>query len=64
VDSQLLTTAKDVGGWVFACVFIASVSFVVIRWQMGLLERQTAATEKMADAVNRLTDEVRASRRR
>lgn len=64
VDPATLSTARDVGGWVFGTVTIAVGAAVVIRWLLRLLDRQSAAIERLTAAVGTLTEEVRASRRR
>ena len=63
-DAATLQAARDVGGWVFATVVVTLGAATIIRWFMGLLERQTTAVEKLTDAVEALIAEVRASRRR
>lgn len=63
-DATTLATARDVGGWVFATVAISAGSVLIVRWLLGLLDRQAAAIERLTAAVGALTDEVRASRRR
>lgn len=69
-DAATLQAARDVGGWVFATVVIMLGSAAVVRWLMGLLDKQVAATErvtasneKLADLVEALIAEVRAQRR-
>lgn len=60
----LLKAANDVGGWVFGTCAIFAGAVVVIRWQLGLIDRQAATLEKLTGALDRLTEEVRASMRR
>jgi len=64
LDPGLLKAATDAGGWVFAEAATFTGAFIVVRWLMSLLDRQVTATEKLANAVEALTEEVRASRRR
>lgn len=64
MDAATLAAARDVGGWVFATVAIATGAGVVIRWLMRLVDRQTRANEKLADSVDALTREIQLMRRR
>jgi hypothetical protein len=64
VDTQLLTIANNVGGWVFATVAITTGAFVIIRWLMAMNDRLVVALERLTASMDSLTDEVRASRRR
>lgn len=62
MSSDLLKTASDAGGWVFAAVTISLGAFFVIRWLVAVNARLTLALEKLSESIDALKDEIRAAR--
>lgn len=62
MSSDLLKTASDAGGWVFAAVTISVGAFFVIRWLVAVNARLAAALDKLSDSLDALRDEMRAIR--
>jgi hypothetical protein len=58
LDAQLLQTAHDVGGWVFASATITAGSLFIIRYQFRLLSKALEHNQQMAVAMAQMTSAV------